>query len=119
VFWALARGRDRAAFLGSAGFLAGLSVATAACVYPVMLFSSGDPSLSMTAGNDAAEAGGLRTAFAWMLLALPPAVLYFVIVWCRGKGLGGGRQLLNFLSGYGPPDKCARDACREHSQRRT
>ena len=86
VFTALARGRDRAAFLGSAGFLVGLSVATAACVYPVMLFSSGDPSLSMTAGSGAAEAGGLRTAFAWLLMALPPAVLYFVIVWRMHRG---------------------------------
>ena len=38
-----------AAFFGSCAFLAGLSTATAACVFPVMLRASGDGALSITA----------------------------------------------------------------------
>ncbi len=92
VFVALPRGRDRAAFLGSAAFLAGLSLATAASVYPVMLRSSGDAALSLTAPNSAGDAGGLRTALGWALVAAPFILLYLVIVWRmhRGKVRAGG-----------------------------
>src|SRR5262249_16930488 len=92
VFAALPRGRDRAAFLGSAAFLGGLSVATAASVYPVMLRASGDAALSLTAQNAAGDASGLRTAFGWLLLAVPLLVLYLAIVWRmhRGKVPAGG-----------------------------
>jgi cytochrome d ubiquinol oxidase subunit II len=86
AFAALRRGNDRAAFLGSATFLAGLSAATAAAVYPVMLRSIGDAALSMTVGNAAGDEGGLRTAAAWLLLAVPPAVLYLAIVWRVHRG---------------------------------
>lgn len=86
AFAALRRGSDRAAFLGSAAFLAGLSAATAAAVYPVMLRSSGDAALSMTVGNAAGDEGGLRTAAGWLFLAVPPAVLYLAIVWRVHRG---------------------------------
>ena len=89
VFRALARDRDRAAFAASSVFLIGLSVATAACVYPVMLLSSGDASLSLTVEEAAADARGLRTAFVWLLLALPPAILWFTIVWRTHRGKVG------------------------------
>ena len=56
VFAGSSRGRDRIAFLGSSSFLAGLSMATAACVFPVMLRSTSDAALSFTAHN------GLGTA---------------------------------------------------------
>jgi cytochrome bd ubiquinol oxidase subunit II len=92
VIVALPRGRDRAAFLGSAGFLAGLSVATAASVYPIMLRSTGDAALSLTAQTAAGDAGGLRTAFGWLLLATPLLLIYLAIVWrmYRGKVSAGG-----------------------------
>jgi cytochrome bd ubiquinol oxidase subunit II len=86
VFRASSRGRDRAAFLGSAAFLGGLSVATAACVYPVMLRSSGDSALSMTVANGAGDASGLRTALGWLGLAAPLLLLYLVIVWRMHRG---------------------------------
>ncbi len=86
VFVALPRGRDRAVFLGSAAFLGGLSVATAASVYPIMLRSSGNAALSLTAQNAAGDASGLRTAFGWLLLAAPLILLYLAIVWRMHRG---------------------------------
>jgi cytochrome d ubiquinol oxidase subunit II len=86
VWRASSRGRDRAAFLGSAAFLGGLSVATAACVYPVMLRSSGDAALSMTVENGAGDASGLRTALGWLALAAPLLLIYLVVVWRMHRG---------------------------------
>jgi cytochrome d ubiquinol oxidase subunit II len=82
----LRRGRDRSAFLGSCAFVAGLSLATAACVFPVMLRAIGDPSRSMTAGNSAADSAGLSTALRWFALGFPLAILYFVILFRLHRG---------------------------------
>ena len=93
VFRSLASGRDRAAFLGSCAFLGGLSIATAATVYPVMLRASGDAALSLTAQNAAGDTSGLRTAFGWLLVAAPLLLLYLGIVWRMHRGrvsAGGG-----------------------------
>ncbi|HEV8613200.1 MAG TPA: cytochrome d ubiquinol oxidase subunit II, partial [Gemmatimonadales bacterium] len=49
ITWGLRRGRDLAAFLGSSSFIAGLLVATAASLFPVMLRAVPDASLSLTA----------------------------------------------------------------------
>ena len=89
VFAASSRGRDRTAFLGSCSFLAGLSMATAACVFPVMLRSTSDAALSLTAHNAGGDPAGLRTALYWLAIGLPLAVLYFVIVFRvhRGKAV--------------------------------
>jgi cytochrome d ubiquinol oxidase subunit II len=86
VFVGLARGNDRAAFLGSCAFLAGLSTATAACVFPVMLRSSGDPALSMTADNSGGDPNGLRTALGWFSVGMPLAILYFVFLFRLHRG---------------------------------
>lgn len=86
VFAASARGRDRLAFLGSSSFLAGLSMATAACVFPVMLRSISDPALSLTAWNAGGDPGGLRTATVWLAIGVPLAVLYFVTVFRLHRG---------------------------------
>ncbi len=81
VFAALARGRAAAAFLGSCAFLAGLSTATAACVFPVMLRASGDGALSLTAYSGGGDPEGLATALKWFAVGFPLAILYFVVVW--------------------------------------
>jgi cytochrome d ubiquinol oxidase subunit II len=64
VFRGLRGGRDLTAFLGSCAFLAGLSVATAVGVFPVMLRAIGDPALSLTADNAGGDPAGLKTALA-------------------------------------------------------
>jgi cytochrome d ubiquinol oxidase subunit II len=86
LFVALARGRDRLAFLGSAGFVAGLSFATAAAVYPVMLRAIGDPSRSLTAANAAGDPAGLKTALGWFSIGFPLAILYFVLIFRLHRG---------------------------------
>ncbi|HZN02393.1 MAG TPA: cytochrome d ubiquinol oxidase subunit II [Candidatus Polarisedimenticolia bacterium] len=76
----LRSGRDGRAFLGSNLFLGGLLAATAAGLYPVLLRSIGDPTLSLTAHGTATAASSLRIAFAWWAIAFPLAILYYVIV---------------------------------------
>ncbi len=76
----LFRGRDLAAFLGSCAFVAGLSLATAACAFPVLLRATSGDALSLTASNAGGDAGGLKTALAWFCVGMPLAVLYFVTV---------------------------------------
>ena len=87
----LRRGRDRAAFLGSCVFLACLSAATAACVFPDMLRSISDPARSMTAYNAAGDLSGLKTALRWFAVGFPLAVVYFVVTFRlhRGKAEAG------------------------------
>ncbi len=86
AFRGLARGSDRAPFLGSCVFLAGLSAATATCVFPVMLRATGDPALSLTAYNASGDPSGLRTALGWFSVGLPLVILYFVIVYRLHRG---------------------------------
>ena len=86
VFVSLRRGNDRAAFLGSCAFLAGLSAATAACVFPVMLRARGGATLSMTAVNSSGDSAGLRTALGWFAVGLPLALAYFVVVFRLHRG---------------------------------
>jgi cytochrome bd ubiquinol oxidase subunit II len=75
----LSRGKDFAAFLGSCAFVAGLSTATAVCVFPVMLRAT-DPALSLTARNAGGDPAGLKTALVWFAIGFPLAVLYSVVV---------------------------------------
>jgi cytochrome d ubiquinol oxidase subunit II len=82
----LARRRERAAFLGSCVFLAGLSAATAAAVYPVMLRSTGDPSLSMTVRSAAGDPSGLRVALGWFAVGFPLALAYLVMLFRMHRG---------------------------------
>jgi cytochrome d ubiquinol oxidase subunit II len=86
---ALARGRDFAAFLGSCAFIAGLSVATAVCVWPVMLRAEPDATRSLTALNAGGDPAGLRTALGWFTLGLPLVAAYYVFLFRfhRGKSV--------------------------------
>lgn len=86
VFVGLARGGELSAFLGSSAFLAALSTATAAGVFPTMLRATGGEGLSLTAYNAGGDPQGLRTALAWFALGFPLAILYFVIVFRLHRG---------------------------------
>ena len=69
-----------APFLGSCAFIAGLLGATAASMFPVMLRSVPDPSLSITAYGASNDAAGLRTALGWWSLGFPVAIAWFVML---------------------------------------
>jgi cytochrome d ubiquinol oxidase subunit II len=86
VFVGLARGRPLAAFLGSTAFLAGLSSATATCVFPTMLRATGGEALSITAYGAAGDRQGLGTALVWFSLGFPLALLYFAVVFRLHRG---------------------------------
>ncbi len=80
------RGRFLVAFLGSAAFVVGLLVATAACVFPVMLKSTLDPAWSLTAYNASAGHHGLVTGTKWWFLGFPIVVAYFVFLFRLHRG---------------------------------
>jgi len=82
----LSRGKERAAFLGSCAFLASLSAATAACVYPVMLRATGDAALSMTVSNGAGDPSGLRVALGWFSIGFPLALAYLAALFRMHRG---------------------------------
>jgi len=86
VLRGLARRRDLSTFLGSSAFLAGLSTATAACVFPVMLRAVPDPALSLTAFDSGGDPAGLKTALRWLAMGLPLALFYLAVVFRLHRG---------------------------------
>jgi len=86
VFVSLARGRDLYAFVSSCAFLAGLSMATAACVWPVMLRGTPDASLSLTATNAGGDPAGLAIALRWFAVGFPIVATYYVFLFRHNRG---------------------------------
>src|SRR5574341_495007 len=80
VIAAMSRRRPLAAFLGSCAWLAGMLVATASCMYPILLRAVSDAGLSLTAHNAGSTTFGLRTALSWWAIGFPIAVAYFVVL---------------------------------------
>lgn len=89
MFVALSRGQPLVAFLGSCAWLAGMLVATAACLFPVLLPALPDPALSITAYNAGNTRAGLRTALGGWVIGFPIVVAYFVVLFRihRGKAM--------------------------------
>ena len=81
--------RPLLSFLGSSAWIAGMLVATAACLFPVLLRAIPDPALSLTVANGGNTAEGLRPALGWWLVGFPIAVAYFVMLFRihRGKAV--------------------------------
>ncbi|HEX8718467.1 MAG TPA: cytochrome d ubiquinol oxidase subunit II [Gemmatimonadaceae bacterium] len=92
VFVCTRRQHALSAFAGSSAFLGALMLATATCLFPVMLRSADNASLSLTAYNSSTDAHGLRIALAWWVIGFPLAVLYFVVIFRlhRGKATTAG-----------------------------
>jgi cytochrome d ubiquinol oxidase subunit II len=86
VFVALSRHRPLEAFLASSTWIAGMLVATAACLFPVLVRAMPDAALSLTAYNAGGTAGGLRTALGWWGVGFPIAVVYFVVLFRIHRG---------------------------------
>ena len=89
VFVALGRGRPLAAFLGSSAWIVGMLVATAACLYPVLLRAVPDETFSITVHDAGNTVHGLRVALGWWAVGFPIAVAYFVMLFRihRGKAV--------------------------------
>jgi len=86
AFVSLGRGRDLRAFLASCAFVGGLSVATAVCVWPVMLRATPDAARSLTALNAGGDVDGLRTALGWFAVGLPLVFGYYVFLFRFHRG---------------------------------
>lgn len=86
--------RDLVAFAGSVVFLLGALAATAVSVFPAMLRSSGDPTLSLTAINASASPASLAAALWWWPAGALIAVGYFVMLFRihRGKATASGEH---------------------------
>jgi cytochrome bd ubiquinol oxidase subunit II len=72
--------RERLALLGSSFLLFGLLMTGAAALFPVMLFSTTDNSLQLTAADCAAPAFSLAIAIAWWIPALILAFGYLCVI---------------------------------------
>ncbi|HWB86455.1 MAG TPA: cytochrome d ubiquinol oxidase subunit II [Bryobacteraceae bacterium] len=70
--------KARAAFLSSCAFLTGMLASVAFGLYPYVLPSSGDPSLSLTVYNSAAARYGLGVGLVWFIPGILLASGYFV-----------------------------------------
>jgi cytochrome d ubiquinol oxidase subunit II len=79
LLFGLRRGNYRNAMLGSSAFLLGLLATTATAVFPVMLRSAVDPSLSITAYQATNTPEALKVALRWWLVGIPLVIIYFVI----------------------------------------
>jgi len=92
VFAGLRTGRSLLAFLGSGAFIVGLLVATAGCLWPVLLRSTLDPVYSLDAYNASSGAYGLRAGLKWWALGLPLVLGYFAMLFRfhRGKVAAAG-----------------------------
>ncbi|MEO8053877.1 MAG: cytochrome d ubiquinol oxidase subunit II [Acidobacteriota bacterium] len=86
AFAFLGRGRDLAAFLSSCAFLGGLSVATAVCVWPVMLRAAPGPERSLTAANAGGDPSGLATALVWLAVGAPLVAAYYAFLFRFHRG---------------------------------
>jgi len=88
------RANDLVAFIGSTAWIAGLMVATAACLFPVMLRAVPEAAHSITAYAAANDPSGLRIGLTWWLIGFPLAVAYHVVVLRihRGKVHAADRQ---------------------------
>lgn len=78
--------RHLLAFLGSGAFILGLLAASAACVYPVMLRSSLDRALDLTALNSSTATNGLVTGLRWWALGFPIAIGYAALLFHLHRG---------------------------------
>ena len=86
VFGWLFRGRERAAFLCSAAFLASTLAATAAGLFPLLLPSTISPAFSLTAAQAATGQHGLRVALIWWTLGISLAVGYAAFLYRSARG---------------------------------
>jgi cytochrome bd ubiquinol oxidase subunit II len=82
----IGRRRERAAFLGSAVYLAAMLAGAAAALYPTLLPASGNPSLNITIFNAAAGRHALRIGLIWWTGGILLAIGYVVFVYRMFRG---------------------------------
>ena len=86
VFTGLSGRRETRALLGSCVFIAGLMIAGAAAVFPIMLHSTLGPEHSLSAYQNAAAGKGLAIALVWWPVALIFSVVYSLFIYKHYAG---------------------------------
>jgi cytochrome bd ubiquinol oxidase subunit II len=78
--------RDRATFLSSGAYIAGMMVSTAFAIYPNVL-PAVEPENSLTVYNASGSAYGLTVGLVWWSIGMVLAAIYFVLIYrlFRGK----------------------------------
>lgn len=89
VFRFLPRRAELKAFLGSVAFLVGMLAATAAAMYPYLLFSTLNPSWDLSIYEAATGALALRLGLFWWTPAILIAIGYFVYLFHSFRGKVG------------------------------
>jgi len=86
VYLSLGRRKELSAFLGSAGFIAGMLAITAAEMFPTILPSTLDPASSLTVWNSSSGRTGLLIGLVWWIPAVLLAIAYFVYLFRSFRG---------------------------------
>ncbi len=86
MIYAMRKGEDKTAFVGSALYIVGMLVGAAFALYPVVLPASTDPALSLTIYNTAAGQHGLIVGIVWWILGMILALGYFTLLFRMFKG---------------------------------
>jgi len=82
----LSAGRESRALAGSSLFIAGLMIAGAAGVFPIMLHSTLAPEYSLNVFESAAAGHGLAVALIWWPIALALSFSYFLFIFRHYQG---------------------------------
>jgi cytochrome d ubiquinol oxidase subunit II len=86
MIYAIRKGQDKLAFVGSAFYIVGMLVGAAFALYPMVLPASTNPAYSLTIYNTAAGHHGLAVGFTWWALGMVLALGYFVLLFRMFRG---------------------------------
>ncbi len=86
MIYAIRKGQDKGAFVGSALYIVGMLVGAAFALYPVVLPASTNPAYSLTIYNTAAGKHGLSVGIMWSIPAMILALAYFVLLFRMFRG---------------------------------
>jgi cytochrome d ubiquinol oxidase subunit II len=87
MIYAIRKGQDKTAFVGSAFYIVGMLVGVAFALYPVLLPASTDPAhRSLTIYNTATGRHGLMVGFAWWVLGMILVLGYFTMLFRMFRG---------------------------------
>jgi cytochrome d ubiquinol oxidase subunit II len=80
------RKNDKAAFLGSCGYILAMLVGAAFALYPNVLPASTDPGYSLTIQNTAAGVHGMQIGLVWWGIGMVFALVYFIFIYRMFRG---------------------------------
>ena len=86
MWWFRTRGDDKAAFVSSCGYIAGMLGGVAYAMYPVLLPATTDPAYDITVHNSAAPNYGLKIGIVWWSIGMAMALGYFTYLYRSFKG---------------------------------